>query len=730
MEKRTLAKDGLVFVLTAPVPSPPKSPRRSRLLRFVVAFCLLAVLTPVAVLVGVNVFLNVSLPLIINRQPERMKMGWTWAWTWDLHHVDVSGYTLRVQGPVDQWWLSLDRAKLAVDLKPLLERRFQADDVVTWGVSLRYRARADAPPSADGVPYAPYVEGRTAPIPGLSNPPDTRPEDIYPPPEAPWLIAIDDAQLDEIREVWLGDYRFFGDASARADVIVMPDASLDISDAEFAIHGGEVQYEGVPLIGDLMVESAFTLEGVDPVHDAGAAIFGHLDALLEVRARVDDLAIMDQFLGESPWVGVESGYGELASVLDIRQGTFEPGSWVFARAEDLSVGVGTYEAQGEGHVSLDIGERSRATLALVLDRFLIHREGEPTPLVRGRGFRIDATAASVSVDAPPRGLTATALLPRSDVPDLRVFRTYLPADIGIDIQGGKATVSGKATVAEDGDTVSGAFSLDVPSVRLKWKDMPITGAAHIEGRVPTGRLDTGRYDVRGTRFELSRVSVAGKPATWWAKARIDEGRVNAGADIFLVADTTFSCSDSSPFFRVAVGDREVAPWIEGIVTLRDLRGEATLAIGQSSLAVRHMEILTKKSEIHLHLQQTGMKTTALLFARLGILAVATRVVDDEFTVQLFDPRKWFHARLAEAGTPEKMRYRDGRVEAELSEVKDERPGLKIFGADVTKMFGKKTDAELAKAKAERAERDEKAKQEKLDKAAIKAEKRAKRKEKK
>lgn len=683
------------------------------------AACFLAVLTPVAVLVGANVFLNVWLPLIINRQPERLKMGWNWAWTWDLRHVEVGGYTLRVQGPLDQWWLSLDRARLTVNLKPLLSRRFQADDIETWGVSLRYRARADAPVSDEGVARAPFVEGRTAEIPGLTNPPDRKPEEIYPPPAEPWLIALDDAQLDDIREVWLGDYRFVGNASARADLIVMPDASLDVSDGEFAIHLGEIRYEDIPLVGELLTEATFTLEGVDPVHDAGAAIFGHLDAAVELRARVDDLAIMDQFLGESPWVGVEGGYGGLAAVLDVQQGKFKPGSWVQAGAEDLSVRVGTYSAQGEGYVSLDIGEKSHGALALVLERFLIHRQGEPTPLVRGRGFRIDAEAHTLSVDAPPSGVTATATLPQSEVPDLRVFRTYLPADIGLDVLGGKATVSGSATVEEDGDRVSGRFSLDVPSVRLLWKAMPISGAARIEGRVPWGELDVGRYDVRGTRFELSRVSVGGSPAMWWAKAKIDQGRVNTGADTFLVADTTFSCADSTPFFRVAVGNREVAPWIEGLVTLRDLKGEATLAIGQTSLAVRHMEILTKKSEIHLHLEQKGMRTNALLFARLGILAVATRVVDDEFTVQLFDPRKWFHARLAEAGTPEKMRYRDGRIEAELSDVKDSRPGLKIFGADVTKMFGKKTEEEIAKAQADRADREQRAGEAKADRGAAK-----------
>ena len=37
----------------------------------------------VAALFGLNFFLNTGLLLLINRQPERLWMGWRSAWTWD-----------------------------------------------------------------------------------------------------------------------------------------------------------------------------------------------------------------------------------------------------------------------------------------------------------------------------------------------------------------------------------------------------------------------------------------------------------------------------------------------------------------------------------------------------------------------------------------------------------------------------------------------------------------------
>ena len=112
--------------------------RRSK---FLVTAAVVAVLAPIAALIGANVFLNVWLPVLLNRQPERLKMSWDWAWTWNLRRVEVWGYGLRVQGPLDQWWLAVDHAELVVELAPLWERRFQADDL---------DARADGDRRRDG----------------------------------------------------------------------------------------------------------------------------------------------------------------------------------------------------------------------------------------------------------------------------------------------------------------------------------------------------------------------------------------------------------------------------------------------------------------------------------------------------------------------------------------------------------------------------------------------------
>jgi len=646
-----------------------------------------------AFLFGLNFFLNTGLKVLLNRQPERLEMGWSYAWTWDARHVEVDGYTLRVQGPLDQWWLTVDKAELTVGLRPLLERRFQGDDVRADGVVVHYRGRADAPAAPGRTPPGPYVDGLTAPIPGLENPPLVRPEDIYPPPVEPWLVALDDVEVSDVREVWLGDYRFIGEAQLAGDLIVMPGSSLDLSEVSAQVLQGEIDLDGIPVVSDLSLEVEGALEGVDPVTDAGSGMLRRLDAALTLGGHVDDLRSIDIFLRDAPWVGIEGGSGRLNAWLDIEDGVLRRGSAATARLNDLSARIGTYIAAGDGRI--DVTQDRLARMALVFDTFAVH-QGTGGALVRGHGFRLDATMPALRLDEPPSGFTAVATLPYSEVPNLKQFDRYLPADIGLRILGGQAFVSGTARVEEDGNHVSGALTVEVPEARLLFAGIPIAGVARVTGRIASGLLDEGRYDIRGSSFAVKHVAFDAKKPEWWARIDVRSGRVSTEDDTFLTTRSDFSCADSSPFLQIAAGKRKIAPWIDDLVRLKNLTGEVHASFGETSLAIDHLHVRAPKAELHLHMKQRGPRTDALLFARLGLFGAATRLSGEEYNVQLIDAKKWFYARLAEAGTPEAMTSRSGVVTDAANLAKDDRRGLRIFKKDLTKMFEKKDPAEKAK----------------------------------
>lgn len=675
--------------------------RLRRVLAALLGAVLFAATVLVAALYGLNVFLNVGLPILLNRQPERLLVSWDHAWTWDARTVRVEGVALRVQGPLDQWWLAVDRGVLTVDTFALLERRFQAEDVLADGVVLHYRRRSDAPTVPGQRPPGETIDGRTAPIPGLENPPLEPPEALYPRPEAPWLIALEGVEVDGLRELWLGDYRFVGEARLAGEVIVLPGSSIDLSGMSAEVFEGEILVEGIPVVSQLSLEAEGALEGVDPVVDAGAGMLRRLDAVLQLGGHVDDLRYVDIFLRDAPWVGIEGGSGRLDARFEIDDGVLGTASYAKAEVEDLSVRVGTYVATGDGRVNITLD--GQAHMALRLDRFSVH-QGIGRPLVRGRGFRLDAYTQALRFDEAPSGFTAIATLPRSEVPDLRSFDWYLPSDIGLRITGGHAFVEGRARIEEDGNTVSGALTVDMPEARFAYTNIPIAGVVRVTGNVVSGRLDDGRYDIRGSAIAVHHVSVGGKNPDWSARLNVREGRIATEARTFLTTRADFRCSDSSPFLRIAVGNRKIAPWVDDLVKLRNLEGEVRASIGETSLAIDHLHIRAPKAELHLHLKQDGTATDALLFARLGLFGAATELVGDTYNVQLLDAKRWFYARLAERGTPERMTSNRGEVTEAGDTAPDARRGLKVFGKDLRKTFEKKDPAEKAAKERERKER--------------------------
>lgn len=643
--------------------------------------------TALLALGNLNLFVNLVLPRVISMQPERVRMRWGWAWTWDAHHVEVRDFAMWVQGPLDQWYLHVDHATLDVELLPLLERRFQADDLVAQGAVFRYRGRVDAPP-VPGLPPPTYDPARTAQIPGMTNPPARDPDTLYGPPAAPWLVAFDDAVVTDVRELWLGDGRFLGDAEVAGDLILLPAASVDLSGLHVHVNGGDLLVEGAPVVSDIAADAEVSLEGFDPTLSVGADVLRFLDGAIRLDAHVYDLATMGIFLPSSGSIGMAGGSGEVYAAIGLRGGAVQPGSRVRARVADAEVSIGAWSVVGDAR--LDVVTDSGAEVSLRFEEFGVERARDRRTVARGAGFRVDARADTLHLDGAPEMMSATVMLPPSDVPDLRLLDGFLPRDAGVDLRGGRAVVRGVALVTDDGEHVEGSVDVDVPEFALAWRGLPVHGALHLGARA-AGSLVEGRYQVEGTELKLHDVGVGDGPRDWWAALRVRDGTVATGAATYLHATTELRCKDTAPVFRVATamapGDdaHDLPKWIEQLLTFHDLRGDARLALGQDSIRVEHLAIRTPKAEVRMRMEQQRDALDALLYVRFGRLDVATRLAGDTLTAQIVRAAPWFNARLAERGVADSefVPAVDGARKVDSGE----RPGLLISLEKVLKRRG-------------------------------------------
>lgn len=640
-------------------------------MRSVVRFILVLACLPLVLLLAENTFLNVWLPLVINLQPERVRVTWDMAWSVYPGRVEVTGLRIRSQSPFDQVYIVVDHATGTVDLRSLLDQQFRAHDLQAQGASFRYRARLDAPrppgtgpAPAETVPPPPVEEGAVAPgesrkpdIEGLSNPPVPNPDTIYPPPPGYWTITLADVAVRGVSELWIEDYRFVGDAELdAAEFKLQPTQFVSLIDAQVRLVQGQVLVGADPALLDVTGDIAVALDGLRPADNPGRSMFGFLTVRAGVKASVKNLEFLDFYLRSAPWLKLSGGLGSLDLDVRMDHGVMQPGSELNANVEDILARFFTYSIVGDGRVKVAVTENeglASSTLDVGFADFSITRDGDTAPHVKGAGLSVHAQTADVALDGAFTALDVAIDLPESTIPDAAVYDHYLPSGMGLDLKGGTGTISGHLEVTTPENVVRGQLQLAARSVRATLDDLSIAGNVLVHAVVAGGNLDTGRFDISGSRFELRGVRVsdrteerkgADNSAGWWATLAVPRGSVASGSAVFLDAKLALKVRDSVPFVTIFSEKQPLPGWVRGMLRIDGLSGGTRVRIGDKVLQLHDLELSgSRQFNLLLNLSRQENAYRGKLFVRYGILQAGLRMDGEERRLIVAEPRKWYDA---------------------------------------------------------------------------------------
>lgn len=648
---------------------------RNILLSIVVALAAL----PIAAWVGLLVFLNVSLPILVNQQPERIRMTYDVAWVLPSGQVEVHNLEVRQQSPNDQWLLHVDEAVGAVDLRALLDHTIHVTSANGHGVSFRWRARADAPkhladPSvsvdvaAVGQPGLPgstqagfqvipdeLAADWTAPIPGFTNPPQPSPEAIYP-HATPWRVQLDGVRADTVREIWVGDYQYSGDADVSGALTLEAHKWLEVQSVQLQLNGGTITRGAEPMLKQLRGEASVDLVGTNPEALAGRDLFGQISARLALSAEVANLAFLDFYLQSAPWLHLSGGVGELRVDVKVEDGAFQVGSTVAADVQDIVARFLSYSVVGDGKVRLGVetmDDVARTALTVDFLDYAIHHDGDAAPHVKGQGFRVSATTADRALDRPFTSLDVVLDLPEAEVPDVSVYDAYLPRDLGLRLLAGTGTVKGHLEASTGDKLCRGEIDLRAEGVRATLDDLTFSGDVAVHAVVPSGSLETGAYDISGTSVDLRQIRVIsggsnrdGKDDStgWWASIKLPGGSVAAGAPIFLDGNLDVKFRDTVPFITVFSEKQPLPGWIRGLLGVKPVSGTTRIQMGDAVLRVSRFQLFAGQFEVLLELRRR-QEMVGKLYARFGKLSLGMALTAGEKNqFQLFNARSWYDAQ--------------------------------------------------------------------------------------
>ncbi|HET9227414.1 MAG TPA: hypothetical protein VFR31_12155, partial [Thermoanaerobaculia bacterium] len=523
-------------------------------------------------------------------------------------------------------------------------------------VSFRLRRRAD------GREWSRPLRMELQPsIPGLENPPARPPEKVYAPtPQQkaksrrdPWRIRLAQVDLDAVREIWIDEFRFAGDARIAGGFDMTIWRRLTVDPTRLQIVSGSIALGGGARAQPILAKASGKIDGeiapYIPSQHRGWQMFRFVSGRAEIEGRVPSLAFLDDYLRKTRWVRVRAEDGPASINVKMRRGRILAGSRLEARPDRLVASTLDYKAEGSGTVIWEVLPKEESRLALGFARFQVTRRGQKQAHVRGRGLRIEA------VNGAPRLIERDLFtpkrfeieLPGAEVPDLSFYNAYLPGNSGLKLTGGSGRMTAAFRAAAPDWTGSGNVRLEARGVAGQFEGRPMRGDLLVRGRIQQADFQGKRFDVSGSKLDLTRVSVSGATGgDWWARVHLDQAVIEPGAPVFLRAKVESTLSDPRPLFAfVAPETRDrVLRWMDDLMT-QGVGAVADVSVGDGAVAIDNLAVSGGKASIQGRLRFGGAPKEGILYATYGRWDVGVELNGAKRDWKILRPKKWFQDQM-------------------------------------------------------------------------------------
>lgn len=626
-------------------------------IRLLLALILAAVALYPLYLVAGNWYLRSGdLEKRLNRRPERLLIEAGTAWTLWPGVIHVRDFRIRNQTRTVQWWAAMDSGTFELRLLDLRDRELLITGLKGSGVSFHLRRRAD------GRKWARPLRTDLQPlIPGFTNPPDRPPEDIYPrKPQArrdPWRIRLAQVDLDTVREIWVDEFRFAGDARIAGGFDMTVWRRLMVDPTRLQIVSGTVSLGAGPKAQTILAQAAGRIDGeiapYIPAEHRGWQAFRFLSGRAEVEGAVPSLAFLDEYLRRTRWVRVEAEDGPVSLNVRMRRGRILPESRLEARPDRLVASALDYKAEGPGRVVWEVLPGQESRLALDFASFRVTRRGHRQAHVRGRDLRIEA------VNGEPRLIERDLFtpkrveirIPEAEVPDLSFYNAYLPGNSGLALTGGAGRMTATFRAAAPDWNGAGDLRLEARGVAGRFEGRPMRGDLLVRTRIRDADFRGRRFDVSGSKIDLTRVSVPGaRGGDWWARAHLDRAVIEPGAPVFLRARVESTLSDPRPIFAFVAPEtrNKVLRWVDDLMT-QAVGAVADVSVGDGAVAIDDLAVAGGPAKIQGRLRFGGAPKQGILYASYGRWDVGVELDGTQRDWKILRPRKWFENQMGSEG---------------------------------------------------------------------------------
>jgi len=305
--------------------------------RWAVRIGIACLVLEVVYLIAGNLCISMGvLESVINYKPEADFVSWESAVTYLPGFVSFKGFTYRSQSMNSQMYVHLAEVEARISLAGLIFKKVHIWGVDARDVDYRHRDRLDFPcwteESGTPPPEMPADIDFYPEIPGFENPPDPKPEDLYPRDKEarPWTVKISGARIEGAVRVAFNEIRLDGQGSVGGGLTVVLGETNAINRGKVRVAPATVLLGPTLLTDDLGLDVDVRVKPFSTVCSEESEIIAGLSGTLTFAGGESDgfsvnVAALDPLLPGQGVLSITSGTGELGGHLEVREGILESG---------------------------------------------------------------------------------------------------------------------------------------------------------------------------------------------------------------------------------------------------------------------------------------------------------------------------------------------------------------------------------------------------------------------
>lgn len=624
-----------------------------KLRRWLLGIAIACVALEIVYLVAASLMLRGDrLTRLINKKPEKMQITWTSARSWFPGVVTVDELEIRGQTRRIQWYVAADDVHARISLLSLPLKRVHLSSAHTAGIDFRLRRRLDPPAKEgdEGTPREIRGSEHFPEIPGFTNPPNPKPEDIYPAKKKlkkPWTIHLGGVDVDGPIRVAVGRMRLDGEGVASGAMTYRTRDFVEVRRGNLVLTKGRLIIDSEVASDDLSLDVTSRWRTFPAKGAKLPQILEGVSGSFAIAGNIHNKASVPIEL--VPGLPI-SATGRLDTTLRLKDGTLQPDSSYAFTSDDLRVGLLGLTAAGSAKVAGttragDSGPRTEVTIDLDSFEFL-NPEGAAMG-IQGSGLAVRAAWDGQSLAHWKPATLVEVKLPRAEISDLGVIGRLLPVSLGFAVTSGTGTLS--AQLAVDADRrASGQLDLTTQQLRLEARGVPMRADLGIHTTLTRGDLQERRFEIAEATITVDNAMNEAldhkeqkKRGPWWCSLKLTQGTLVFGRPMTASGALAMKLRDIRPIVTIINEFSDPPKWISLLPDVKNIDGSMIIDADGTATAVKEADITGQSLQMLGSLRLAEKKADGRIYVKYKGVAAGIGLDHGKSSLHLVKPREWF-----------------------------------------------------------------------------------------